>query len=217
MSDQIRIIIVEDQWMIRDGLAAIAQIDENITVVATGGDGSEALALVAEHQPDVVLMDIQMPIMDGIEATSRIRREHPGVNVLILTTFEDDDLIEQGMAAGAIGYLTKDIAAEKLANAIATAASGIVQLSPQVAARILPNRSEPPGDDSNIGARLRQLTSREQQVLRILATGATNREIASELHLSTGTVKNHVSAILRQLDLTDRTQAAVLATKHGFS
>lgn len=207
--------------MIRDGLTALAEIADNIDVVDTGSDGNEAIRLAAQHHPDVMLMDIKMPNLDGIEATQQITRTHPGINVLILTTFEEDDLIERALGAGAIGYLTKDIAAQDLADAITTAAKGIVQLTPSVAARLLPPRS-PQGNSPDAEAHplphphrsaIEHLTARELDVLKLLATGATNPEIGRELHISAGTVKNHVSSILRQLEIGDRTKAAVIATQ----
>lgn len=213
---ELRVVIVEDQWMIRDGLAALAQLADNITVVGTGADGNDAIALAAEHQPDVILMDIQMPNLDGIDATKAIKQAHPDINVLVLTTFEEDHLIQRALSAGAVGYLTKDIAAEDLTNAISTAARGIVQLAPRVAARLLSQPEAEINRDARHAKTISQLTARESDVLRLLTTGATNREIGTELHLSTGTVKNHVSAILRQLGITDRTQAAVIATQHQF-
>lgn len=213
----IRVVIIEDQWMIRDGLAALAQIDDGIDVIATGADGLEAIALADELHPDVMLMDIKMPNLDGIEATKRIKATHPNIAVLVLTTFEEDELIHSALNAGAAGYLTKDIAAEDLANAITTAANGIVQLTPSVTARLLrPQPSNSVESDQEARA-IAVLTSRERDVLRHLATGATNREIGAELHLSAGTVKNHVSSILRQLGITDRTKAAVIASRHDLS
>ncbi len=212
----IRIVIVEDRWMIRDGLAALAGVAEHIEVVATGADGRDALVLVDEHQPDVMLMDIKMPHLDGLEATRRIKRSHPGTRVLILTTFVESDLITEALAAGASGYLTKDISADELADAVTAAANGLVQLAPDVATRIVTMIG--PGDadriDPDVQRAIDELTPRERDVLRLLATGASNPDIATELHLSAGTVKNHVSSILRQLGLTDRTSAAVLATRH---
>lgn len=212
----IRVVIIEDQWMIRDGLAALADIADDIAVVATGADGNEAIALASEHHPDVMLMDIKMPNLDGIEATRRIKATHPDIAVLVLTTFEDDDLITRAFAAGAGGYLTKDIAAEDLADAITTASKGIVQLTPSAAARILPQSTSQHAGASAEAETISQLTPRERDVLRLLATGATNPEIGRQLHLSTGTVKNHVSAILRGLGITDRTMAAVIASRHDL-
>lgn len=197
--------------MIRDGLATLAGISESIEVVATGANGREAIALAEEHRPNVILMDIKMPGMDGIDATREIKQRHPSINVLMLTTFEQDGLIRSSLEAGAIGYLTKDIVAEDLAQAIVSASAGIVQLTQSVAASLLPFANTTPVDAS-MQRLVDKLTSRERDVLRLLATGATNPQIGRKLHLSAGTVKNHVSSILRQLMITDRTQAAVIAT-----
>lgn len=213
MKQAITVLIVEDQWMIRDGLATLAGISDNIEVVATGASGNEAIALAEEHRPDVILMDIKMPGKGGIDATREIKQRHPSINVLMLTTFEQDDLIRSSLEAGAIGYLTKDIAAEDLAQAIMSAASGIVQLTQSVAASLLPSATAAPVDEA-MQRLVDELTSRERDVLRLLATGATNVQIGRELHLSAGTVKNHVSSILRQLMVSHRTQAAVIATTY---
>ncbi len=231
----IRIIVIDDQWMIREGLASLAGLSDGIEVVATGGDGAEAVALAAEHEPDVILMDIRMPGVDGIEAAQRITAKHSNVSVLMLTTFDEHDLVQRSLAAGAVGYLTKDIAADDLATAIRSAAAGIVQFSPDVAAKLLdrsPSSNPEPavvdessasvlgrpsvpavGGGSDEEAALQRLSGRELDVLRLVALGMTNRQIGNELHLSSGTVKNHVSNILRELGLADRTQAAVLATR----
>ena len=214
MNRPIQVLIIEDQWMIRDGLATLAGISENIEVVATGANGFDAIKLAEEHRPDVILMDIKMPGMDGIDATREIKQRHPAINVLMLTTFEQDDLIRSSLEAGAIGYLTKDIAGEDLAQAIVSASAGIVQLTQSVVASLLPSNSNTPVDAS-IQRLVDELTSRERDVLRLLATGATNPQIGRELHLSAGTVKNHVSSILRQLMISDRTQAAVIATNYN--
>ena len=214
MNRPVRVVIIEDQWMIRDGLATLAGINENIEVAATGANGHEAIALAEEHRPDVILMDIKMPGMDGIDATRAIKQRHPAINILILTTFEQDNLIRPSLEAGAIGYLTKDIVAEDLAQAIVAASVGIVQLTQSVTASLLTSSSTPTVDAS-MQQRVDNLTSRERDVLKLLATGATNLQIGRELHLSAGTVKNHVSSILRQLMITDRTQAAVIATTYN--
>ncbi len=215
----LRIIVVDDQWMIREGLASLAGLEDDIEVVAIGADGNEAVALVGQHRPDVVLMDIRMPGLDGIEATLAIHERHPDVKVLMLTTFEDQDLIERSLAAGAAGYLTKDIAAQDLARSIRSAASGVVQLTPKVAQKLLGSadraRSTPTPEPS-ASTVLDELSARERDVLRLVAQGMSNKQIGAELHLSTGTVKNYVSSILRRLGTTDRTQAAVLAARHGL-
>ncbi len=219
MSESIvRIVIVDDQWMIRQGLASLAGMADDIEVVATGGDGREAVALTLEHRPDVVLMDIRMPETDGIEATAHIRRENPETQVLMLTTFDDVDLIERSLDAGAVGYLTKDIAAADLASAIRSAASGVVQLSQNVS-RILRAGGQSPGDESaeaGTSIDFAGMPPRERDVLRLVVEGKSNKQIAGELHLSAGTVKNHVSSILRRLGTTDRTHAAVIAVRRGL-
>lgn len=217
--DVVRIVIVDDQWMIRQGLASLAGMADDIEVVATGADGVEAVALAGEHRPDVVLMDIRMPNTDGIEAAAQIRSKHPATQVLMLTTFDDVDLIERSLDAGAVGYLTKDIAAADLASAIRSAASGVVQLSHSVT-RILRgdgagSLDAPPSDPAR-QAQLTAMPPRERDVLKLVVEGKSNKQIAGELHLSTGTVKNHVSSILRRLGTTDRTHAAVLAIREGL-
>ena len=238
----LRVMVVDDQWMIREGLASLAGIEPDIDVVAIAADGAEAISLAEEHRPDVVLMDIQMPEVDGIEAAKTIRAMDSAINVLMLTTFDDPALIERSLEVGAVGYLTKDIAATDLAQAIRSAAAGVVQLSPEVTQILLGKGSQsmPPsaadgspspssssgqssadepvdapvgwGDEGLLG----ELTAREREVLMLVAQGMSNREIGLELHLSAGTVKNHVSTILRRLGISDRTQAAVIAAQHGL-
>lgn len=225
----ISVLVIDDQWMIREGLASLAALADDIEVVTTGGDGAEAVELAEQHRPDVVLMDIRMPGLDGIEATRQIKAIDDRITVLMLTTFEDRDLIQRSFAAGASGYLTKDIAAVDLASSIRSAAAGVVQMSPE-ATRILIDQTSGDSEGSDdlpddavrasaedlppLPAGFEGLSPRERDVLRLVATGMNNREIGQQLHLSAGTVKNHVSAILRRLGTTDRTEAAVLATKH---
>lgn len=214
-ADPVRIVVIDDQWMIREGLASLAGMADDIDVVATGGDGIEAIQLALEHRPDVVLMDIRMPNTDGITAAAEIRRQHPATQVLMLTTFDDVDLIERSLDAGAVGYLTKDIAAGDLASAIRSAASGVVQLSQNVTQILRGDqpRQQPTEVDPSIFS---AMPPREREVLQLVVEGKSNKQIASQLHLSAGTVKNHVSSILRRLGTTDRTQAAVLAVRHGL-
>ena len=219
----IKVIVVDDQWMIREGLASLAGLEDDIEVVATAADGAEAVELAEKHRPDIMLMDIRMPNLDGIEATRRIRRIDDRIAVLMLTTFEDRDLIERSLTAGAAGYLTKDIAAGDLANSIRSAAAGVVQLTPQVTKILLEGSigsvPEVPGAASAVPplpAGFEGLSPRERDVLRLVAKGLNNREVGQQLHLSAGTIKNHMSAILRSLGTTDRTEAAVLATRHGL-
>ncbi len=229
MSTPISVLVIDDQWMIREGLASLAALADDIEVVATGGDGMEAVELAESHRPDVVLMDIRMPGIDGIEATGRIKAIDEHITVLMLTTFEDRELIRRSFAAGAAGYLTKDIAAADLASSIRSAAAGVVQMTPEVTRMLIDQTSDssekasPQPDQTSstegedlppLPAGFEGLSPRERDVLRLAATGMNNREIGQQLHLSAGTVKNHMSAILRRLGTTDRTEAAVLATKH---
>lgn len=212
----IRVMVVDDQWMIREGLASLAALEPDIDVVAVAGDGHEAIELAEQHCPDVVLMDIQMPGIDGVGAAEAIRARDPDVNVLMLTTFDDPELIERSLEVGAVGYLTKDIAASDLAQAIRSAAAGVVQLSPDVTKILLGRTPAPQSTAAPESGLIDELTIREREVLALVARGMSNREIGRELHLSAGTVKNHVSVILRRLAISDRTQAAVIASQHGL-
>ena len=216
-ADKVRIIVVDDQWMIREGLASLAGAADDIEVLATGENGAEAISLTLEHRPDVVLMDIRMPTMDGIAATAEIRQQSPGTQVLMLTTFDDIDLIERSLDVGAVGYLTKDIAAGDLASAIRSAAAGVVQLSQRVTQILRSDRPVPPQQiRTEIDVDASTIPPREREVLQLLVEGKSNKEIASALHLSAGTVKNHVSSLLRRLNTNDRTHAAVLAVRLGI-
>lgn len=225
MSDRIAVLVVDDQWMIREGLASLASLADDIEVVATGADGNEAIALATHHRPNVVLMDIRMPGLDGIDAAKQIRAFDEGIAVLMLTTFEERELVQRAFAAGAAGYLTKDIAADDLATAIRSAAAGVVQLTPGATRMLTQPASETtdtsaapssPADLPPLPVGFNGLTPREHDVLALVARGMNNQAIGQQLHLSAGTVKNHVSAILRRLGTSDRTEAAVLATKHGL-
>lgn len=211
----VRVLVVDDQRLVREGIASLLSIQEGIAVVGTAVDGQEAVAKAAELTPDVILMDVRMPVLDGIAATAQIRRTQPECRVLMLTTFDDEEYIIRSLQAGAMGYLLKDIPAGDLAQAIRLTHAGIYQLSPSVAGKLVGqltarSKVEPsaplPAD----------LTEREREVLRLLARGATNREIAEALMVSEGTVKNHVSNILGRLGLRDRVQAAVYAYDHGL-
>jgi DNA-binding NarL/FixJ family response regulator len=203
----VRVLVVDDQQLVRDGIASLLGIQPGIEVVGTAAGGAQALELAAELSPDVVLMDVRMPGLDGVEATRALRRTHPACRVVMLTTFDDDQYVALALRAGADGYLLKDLGAAELADAVRLAHRGVAPLDATVARRLaaaLP--SETPD----------QLTARELDILRLLATGATNREIAGTMFLSEGTVKNHVSRILTRLGLRDRTQAAVYARDRGL-
>jgi DNA-binding NarL/FixJ family response regulator len=208
----IRIVLVDDQHLIRQGLKTLLELEADLQVVGEGENGQMAIDLVASLQPDVVLMDIRMPVMDGVAATREINQRFPGTKVLVLTTFDDDQYVAEALRCGAMGYLLKDTPSEELAVAIRSVEKGYTQLGPGLVEKIMaqlpitapPTAPSPPES-------WQELTPREQEVLRLIAKGASNREIAQSLYISEGTVKNHVTNILNRLNLRDRTQAAIFA------
>jgi DNA-binding NarL/FixJ family response regulator len=209
-----RVIICDDQAIIRDGLELLLELEKDIEVVGLAQDGAQAVELTAEHQPDLVLMDLKMPGVNGIEATRQIKTHHPQVNVLVLTTYDDDQWVFDALRAGASGYLLKDMPREEVVRAIRGTVAGKSFVDPGVAGKLIQQvagRQEQPA--SLITSRL---TGREVDVLRLLARGLNNAEIAAQLYLSEGTVRNHVSAIFAKLDVADRTQAALVAIQHGL-
>jgi DNA-binding NarL/FixJ family response regulator len=210
----IRVIICDDQAIIRDGLEMLLKLERDIEVVGIAQDGAEAIELVAAKTPDLVLMDLKMPGLNGVEATRRIRAYHPAVKILVLTTYDDDEWVFDAIRAGASGYLLKDTPREKLIEAIRGTAGGKSFVDPGVAGKLLEQAA-------NLQVRSHveitdKLTGREEEVLRLMARGLTNYEIANQLHLSEGTVRNHVSAILTKLEVADRTQAVIIAIQHGI-
>jgi DNA-binding NarL/FixJ family response regulator len=216
----IKVLVVDDQRLVREGIASLIAIQDGIEVVGLALDGRQALEKAMELRPDVILMDVRMPEMDGIAATIEIRRKLPDCQILMLTTFDDEEYIVKSLRAGASGYLLKDIPAEDLAQAVRLTHAGIYQLSPSVAGKLVGQLGKVNASDQDqIKPALLEidLTEREMDVLHLLATGATNREIATELCLSEGTVKNHVSNILSRLGLRDRLQAALFAHEHGLA
>lgn len=209
-----RVIICDDQALIRDSLEMLLSLDKDIDVVGQAQDGAEALELVAQHRPDLVLMDLKMPGMNGIEATRQIRTHYPAVKVLVLTTFDDDEWVFDAIRAGAAGYLLKDTPREGVIQAVKGTVEGKSFVDPAVAGKLLGQvASQQTQPTTLITAKL---TEREVDVLRLLARGLTNADIATRLYLSEGTVRNHVSAILAKLEVSDRTQAAVIAIRHGL-
>lgn len=211
----IRVLICDDQWIVCEGLEAILSADPEIEVVGVAHDGAEALALIPTVRPHVALMDLKMPIMNGIHATREITARFPEVKVLVLTTYSDDPWLFDAIRSGAAGYLLKGAPREQLLAAIKGTAAGQAHVDPAVAGRLLQEvaRSGGPPQESTV---LEALTDRELGVLRLLARGLSNDEIARQLYLSRGTVRNYVSAILAKLDVADRTQAAVLALRYGL-
>jgi DNA-binding NarL/FixJ family response regulator len=204
----IRILIADDHSVVRQGLRMFLGLDPELEVVGEASDGAEALRLAHELKPDVVLMDMLMPVMDGIAATAAIRRELPDTEVIALTSVLEDASVVGAVRAGAIGYLLKDTEADELRRAIKAAAAGQVQLSPKAAARLMREVRVPDSPEA--------LTERETDVLRLLAQGQSNKEIAQALSLSEKTVKTHVSNILSKLNVPSRTQAALYAVRIGL-
>jgi DNA-binding NarL/FixJ family response regulator len=205
-----KVLVVDDQRLIRDGIASLLDIQEDIEVVGTAVDGRDAIEQTLALDPDVVLMDVRMPEMDGVEAVAVLRQKAPATRVVMLTTFDDEEYVVQALRAGAAGYLLKDLPSHELAAAVKLAHAGVAQFDPAALARLTNALSRPAVPEDL------DLTSREIEVLRLVAAGATNREIAGRLYLSVGTVKNHVSRILSRLNLRDRTQAAIYARDHGL-
>lgn len=202
------ILIADDHAVVRQGLRMFLETDADFEVVGEAENGEDAVQLAGELQPDIVLMDLIMPVMDGITAISRIRRQYPDVEVIALTSVLDDGSIFGAIRAGAIGYLLKDTKADRLISAVKSAVAGQVQLSPQVAERLL--------REVDLPDVIEPLTEREIDVLRMLAAGCSNKEIARDLNIGEKTVKTHVSSILSKLGVTSRTQAVVYALRTGL-
>jgi DNA-binding NarL/FixJ family response regulator len=209
----IKVLLVDDQNLIRQGLKVLLELEPDLEVVGEAENGDMALKMVVELNPDVVLMDVRMPILDGVAATREIKIHFPNVKVLVLTTFDDDEYVQSALQNGAMGYLLKDTPSEELAIAIRAVNKGYTQLGPGIVKKLMTqfsvsknHQSSPPPP-----ANLVELTPREKEVLRLIATGDSNKEIAKKLYISEGTVKNHVTNILNRLGLRDRTQAAIFA------
>lgn len=206
----IRLLLVDDQNLICQGLKAMLSLEPDLEVVGIANNGAVAIEQVAALQPDVVLMDVRMPIMDGREATRTITQQYPQVKVLVLSTFDDDQYIADAMRAGAKGYLLKDMPSEELAQAIRFVHLGYTQLAPGLMEKLISGFSAAP-IAKKTGSVLTQLTPREQEVLQLISAGATNREIAQQLFISEGTVKTHVTHLLNRLNFRNRSQLAIYA------
>jgi DNA-binding NarL/FixJ family response regulator len=239
MTTRIRVLIVDDQTLVREGFRKLLELEPDMEIVDTASNGESALAAVERLRaqntpPDVILMDIRMPNMDGIATTRAIKERWPDAHIVILTTFDDTELIHAGLRAGALGYSLKDITAEQLAMTVRTAARGQVLLQPDIASKVFSAfTSSNPGRSSASSintapsiltapsyidptASIEQLTEREREILTLVAKGASNRQIAENLYLTEGTVKNHMSNILGKLGVRDRTQAALKAKELGL-
>lgn len=208
----VRVLLADDQALFREALRTLLDVRAEVDVVGEARDGDETLRLAASLRPDVVLMDLHMPVLDGIAATRRLRVEQPDVRVLALTTFDDDEDVFAALRAGAVGYLLKDTTSDRLVEALLAAARGESVLQPSVAAKVVARfaalADDPPPRPQPLVV---PLSERELQVVRLLAAGRSNREIAAELYLAEGTVKNHVTNVLAKLGARDRTQAALRA------
>lgn len=226
---RIRLLLVDDQSLFREALRTLLSLQPDFDIVAEAGDGAQAVALVARHQPEVVLMDLRMPVMTGVEATRRILMVRPTAGptvgpstvprVIVLTTFEEDEEVFEALRAGAIGYLLKACSADKLCGAIRAAAQGSSVLEPSIAAKLMARANRAPQERAlhpGASALSDPLSARELEVLQFLATGCSNKEIASQLRISEGTVKNHMTNVLGKLGVLDRTQAALRARELGL-
>ena len=217
---KIRVLLVDDHAVVRQGLRMFIEMQNDMEVVGEGTDGLEAVALAARLNPDVILLDLLMPHMDGVEATRKILESNPHSRVLILTSFGEDDKIFPAIRAGAQGYLLKDIQPRDLVQAVRETYQGKAQLHPEIARRLMAAvTGEVPvqqAQSSSLPKELQELTEREREVLELIARGLTNRQIAEKMVISEKTVKTHVSNLLDKLDLEDRTRAAIWALKHGL-
>ena len=215
--NRIKILLVDDQPLFREGLRTLLSVHLDFEVVGEAGNGGEAIKLARSLLPLVVLMDLQMPVLDGVAATRRLHEEQPDCRVIVLTTFDDDEMVFDGLRAGAVGYLLKDAPSEKLAEAIRVAARGETFLQPSVAAKVVAEFARLSRKTvATANPVIEPLSEREIEILRLIAQGASNREIAGALFLAEGTVKNHVTNILGKLEARDRTQAALKARDSGL-
>jgi DNA-binding NarL/FixJ family response regulator len=216
--NDISVMLVDDQGFFREGLRAVLSVQKGIRVVAEAANGREAVACAKQFEPRVILMDLRMPVMTGVEATRKIREISPASQVIVLTTFDDDEQVFDALRAGALGYLLKDAPPARLVEAICAAARGESFLQPSIAAKVLAefNRLSPRRPTAESPWPPEKLSSREVEVLQQLAEGKSNKEIGAALNLAEGTVKNHLSNVFGKLGVLDRTQAALLARERGL-
>lgn len=217
MANKITILLVDDQRLMRDGLRTLLELEDDLAVVGEAGNGEDALARFAELQPTIVLMDVRMPGMDGVEATRRLHAQWPNVKVIILTTFDEDEYIFEGLRAGALGYLLKAVSGDELADAIRRVAAGQALIDPAVTRKVVDAFARLAAPVRAIDAGLAEpLSERELDVLKLVANGLSNREIAERLYLAEGTVKNYVTSLLGKIGARDRTQAALRGRELGL-
>lgn len=216
MSSLIRVLIVDDQRLMRDGLRTLIELETDLDIAGEAADGLEAITAYRDLGPDIVLMDVRMPNLNGVEATRRIKADWAEANILILTTFDDDEYIFEGLRAGASGYLLKDVSGKELADAIRIVANGGTLIAPSVARKVVAEFARlKPASPATAESLPEPLSEREIEILQVLAQGRTNKEIAEHLHLAEGTVKNYVTSILQKIGARDRTQAALRAKELG--
>jgi len=214
--ETIRLLIVDDQRLMRDGLRILLELESDFEVVGEAENGAQALESYGQHSPDVILMDIRMPVMDGVEATRRLQQVDPNSKVIILTTFDDNEYVFEGLRAGALGYLLKDVSGDELADAIRKVAAGGSMIEPSVARKVVAEFARlVPAAPKATEELVEPLSEREIEILTLVSQGLTNKEIAARLYLAEGTVKNYVTSILQKIGVRDRTQAAIRARELG--
>jgi DNA-binding NarL/FixJ family response regulator len=217
MMETIRLLLVDDQRLMRDGLRILLELESDFEVIGEAEDGSQALEAYRQLAPDVILMDIRMPVMDGVEATRRLREADPQAKIIILTTFDDNEYVFEGLRAGALGYLLKDVSGDELADAIRKVAAGGSMIEPSVARKVVAEFARlAPATPEATEDLIEPLSDREIEILKLVSQGLTNKEIAAQLFLAEGTVKNYVTSILGKIDARDRTQAAIRARELGL-
>ena len=217
MSEKIRVMLVDDQQLFREGMVILIGAIEDLTFVGEAGNGLEAIQLYAELRPDVVLMDVQMPEMNGVEATRRILAQDPDAKILILTTFDNDEYVFEGMRAGAVGYVLKAMSSDELGRAVRVAHRGDVWIDVSVARKLISEMTRvPPPSIDEPSSLIEPLSEREREILQLMAKGSRNREIAARLHLTEGTVRNYVSSLIKKMYVEDRVQVVVRARELGL-
>lgn len=215
---KIKIMIVDDQRLMREGLRTILDLEQDMTVVSLAENGKDALDKIPNAQPDVVLMDIRMPVMDGVECTGIMKQQHPNIKVLILTTFDDDEFIIDALKNGAVGYILKDLSSEKLVTAIRDAYNGNSIMQPEIAAKLISHITGVSRDNAHSSEssemQKEELTDREKDVLKLVGKGMSNTEIAKKLYISEGTVKNYISSLYDKLDINERNKLMLYAIEN---
>jgi len=218
---EIKVMIVDDQRLMREGLKTILDLEQDISVIHLAENGEDALAKIKLQEPDVVLMDIRMPVMDGVDCTAAVKRDYPHIKVVILTTFDDDEYIIDALSNGAEGYILKDLPSEKLISSIRDVYNGNSIMQPEIAAKVIAHITKNKGASQGSRAashksQLDELTDREKEILVLVARGMSNNEIARSLFLSIGTVKNHISSIYEKIGVNERSKAIVYAMEHHY-